>query len=136
MQVVWEPAQLSGMGEAVSYDDYEKAVGAVLVRVEAQGDGQISLVTNKGTLHMWAGGDCCSHSWFESHDSDAEGGTITKFEETYGERTESADYDVLQTYFGTVYTTKGRVTYELRNSSNGYYGGYVNWTWVPDMEGV
>jgi len=120
--------------EVSVWEDYKKAVGSVLLRVECNGQDKLSLVTNAGTLLMVADGDCCSRSWFESFDSDAEGGTITSFDEYYGKEWDDPDLDCVKQYFGTVYTTKGRVTYELRNSSNGYYGGSVNWHWYADKK--
>lgn len=109
----------------------DEFIGAQLLSVTVDpGREMFELVTSRGTLRAQSEGDCCSHSWFESVDIDGIGGVITKFEETGGVEVPSADHECLQTYFGTVYTTTGRLCYELRNSSNGYYGGSVFWSEV------
>lgn len=109
-------------------------IGSVVLDVTHTKD-VITIVTDRGTLTMTAYGDCCSESWFESVDVDpsAIGGSLTEYEESFeGEKEPAADeWAYVKTYFGTLKTSTGRITYELRNSSNGYYGGYTECRWLP-----
>lgn len=109
---------------------YAKAVGGVLKSVMWDAD-DIILEMTTGTLTLHALGDCCSNSWFDSVDSDAVGGALTEIDLQTGTIEDHPQYDVLETRFGVVKTTKGRVTFTMYNSSNGYYGGYLSYTWIP-----
>lgn len=88
----------------------------------------ITVVTSSGTLELKAYGDCCSDSWFEHVDDDGvTGGEITLIEFARDPskpevHEEDADHYV-KFYAGTIHTTKGRVCFEMRNRSNGYYSG-------------
>ncbi len=123
-------------------DEVAKAIGATLNSVVI-GRENVVLKTDLGELRLFADGDCCSYSWFESVESDAEGGQITEID-LYGgfgsdpvdvtaEETQHRDDQVLA-YFPLVKTTKGRVVMEMRNASNGYYGGSIVPTWTPAGE--
>lgn len=116
-------------------DRYEparnEAIGAVLVRVSHSKDkSTIVLWTKQGNLHMEAVGECCSSSWFESVETEGKvaNAMILSFEEAGGS-SEWADDSARKVYFGTIHTTKGRITFELRNESNGYYGGSIVYKW-------
>ena len=90
----------------------------------------VTLTTDKHVVVLHAEGDCCSNSWFEHvDDMGAVGGNITEFtNEGMPEgfvQAPDTEYECLQYYFMTLKTTKGRVHLEMRNSSNGYYGGYI-----------
>lgn len=110
-------------------DDFAPYVGQKILRFTHKRDALI-LELEKGTLTLAAYGDCCSESWFEHADDDGvAGGTITAFEfaedptkpATWDkERTEQTEF-----YAGVLKTTKGRVCFEMRNSSNGYYSGSI-----------
>lgn len=111
-----------------------KAIGATLVKVTREFPDQIDLHTDRGVLRLVADGDCCSHSWFESFESDAEGGEITSIDfdtAPVNAANAWADGDERKVYFPLVKTTKGRICIEMRNESNGYYGGYIIPTWDP-----
>lgn len=86
----------------------------------------MTLKTQNSLITLTAQGDCCSHSWIEHYDAIPEG-TIIKSVITKDVRVlkEDEDYDLLQQYFYEIITDKGCFTIELRNSSNGYYGGYL-----------
>lgn len=121
--------------------------GAVVVRASAQ-----SLVGRKVerfelsedktvmTFHLDGGArlvgeldaDCCSESWVEHVDAPIDGLTVEKVTETsaedlgYGTRQEYDQVWFLRVAGAERYTSRG-CTVEFRNSSNGYYGGWVNW---------
>lgn len=78
-----------------------------------------------------AEGDCCSHSWIELVEipTGIRGAKITALEDsdTVREATpeELAKADCLSVYQTMIRTTKGDISLEFRNDSNGYYGGYL-----------
>lgn len=96
----------------------------------------ITLRTNRHEVRLAAYGDCCSHSWFEHVDEvGAIGGQITEVTNEYGDGSALSDEktdDYIEVQFFTLKTTKGRVHIEMRNSSNGYYGGSIE----ADVEAV
>jgi len=74
-----------------------------------------------------AEGDCCSQSWIEhlTVPPDIAGAEITGYAETdMGEFVE--DYDTIRVYQTSFQTAKGEIIVEYRNSSNGYYGGWLD----------
>jgi hypothetical protein len=113
---------------------------------------QIVFETSRGNFAYFAAGDCCSTSWFEHLDGvDALiGGTISSVDDIeqseigeafetllikLGLSTEKADdagHECIQKYFFKFTTDKGRASLDMRNSSNGYYGGYV----VPQAQDI
>ena len=80
-----------------------------------------------------AKGDCCSESWIEDFDHETViGGTVLRVEEkTVGhDGLVSTKYpdnqqEVDKQNFYEIITDKGSATLEMRNSSNGYYGGWM-----------
>jgi hypothetical protein len=80
-------------------------------------------------------GDCCSRSWIEHLDvpKDVIGEKIIGVEDARMDRNgegDSGDDDkeyseCLQIYNTKFVTLKGCIVLEYRNSSNGYYGGYL-----------
>ena len=80
-------------------------------------------------------GDCCSHSWFENMELPEFPFTITSAKEIEGkdlsnnsETDFSYNEGTLKTYGFVMTTDKGHVDIDMRNESNGYYGGsfYLN----------
>lgn len=118
------------------YRKREKALGLLgkdLEQIAINGDKTFILFAFKdGTGMIYsAEGDCCSQSWFE-HISGVEAlqGKITGVEEIAGaswtmqqppERWIKDDH--IEVYFIKITTDRGRATIELRNASNGFYGG-------------
>jgi hypothetical protein len=107
-------------------------IGARLVSASKSGDS-IEIVTDRGTLMGNPEGDCCSSSWVESVECDAPAGAVFLDKVSFDDREpgEWSDGSERKVYFGTFYTDKGRVAWEMRNESNGYYGGWINWSWSP-----
>lgn len=91
---------------------------------------ELVLTTTNLVIKLVAEGDCCSNSWFEHVDDvGAVGGIITEFtndpmpDGDYPSEINS--YEYIQYDFMSIRTTSGRLHMEMRNSSNGYYGGYI-----------
>lgn len=117
------------------YDGLDGLVGHVVESVHP-GKETCVIETTKGTFLLGADGDCCSSSWFEHIDDDGvAGGTVTAVEDSGAPDgwadPGQGDHECLQFYFTTIKTTKGRLLLEMRNSSNGYYGGYYSVTYTP-----
>lgn len=76
-------------------------------------------------------GDCCSHSWIEHMEvpQDVAGRTLVSVEDSPMETpdtVEQSEWEVVQSYRTTFRLDNGEaITLEYRNSSNGYYGGYL-----------
>ena len=73
-------------------------------------------------------GDCCSLSWIEHIEGveNLAGQTVLEAFTDEGERDDAhPEYDCLQIYFYKLRTTGGYLDIDMRNSSNGYYGGWL-----------
>lgn len=72
-------------------------------------------------------GDCCSQSWFEHVDSPSNGAmnVLEVLERDMPEGRSDPEHDCLRFYGWSLVTTCGYFDIEMRNSSNGYYGGDV-----------
>jgi hypothetical protein len=86
--------------------------------------------TFSGTKYFRAVGDCCSSSWFEniSGYNNLIGSQILKTDyiDINVARIENSDYgECIQVYGYKVVGDHGDFLIEMRNSSNGYYGGYI-----------
>jgi hypothetical protein len=92
-----------------------------LVRIDFKAFG-------KSYVYLRAYGDCCSTSWFE-HIEGLQflvGGTISDVVEREMQKEfEDSNGDSIQVYGWSIKTDKGQCEIEMRNSSNGYYGGSV-----------
>ena len=97
----------------------------------------IQFVTDKGIKSYDAYGDCCSHSWIENINNLASllnGNPILVAEERkedgMRDRTISdhPEHHCLKFYSYDIITNSGTTTIEFRNSSNGYYGGALCFT--------
>jgi hypothetical protein len=73
-------------------------------------------------------GDCCSHSWVEHLEApnDLVGAVIIDVKEDPILNEDDPDnHDYIQVYHTRFVTNRGEIVLEYRNSSNGYYGGYL-----------
>lgn len=104
----------------------ERVVKEIFV---SAGEGEIRIVTDDGIMGAHAVGDCCSESWF----ADFTGVDallnhrvlevdIVDMEEVSDGRTRQ---EVDQIYGYKFKTEAGYADLVFRNSSNGYYGGWV-----------
>lgn len=111
----------------------EKLVGRTVSKVfVGDGEGIIAFVTEQGTIGYVAQGDCCSESWFSD---------ITGFATLIGSKILKHEVITLDGYnvedgrtrqeYDSVYghrltTALGTTDIIYRNSSNGYYGGWID----------
>ena len=97
-------------------------------RINDEKDLILLVLLDDSRLYLSAVGDCCSSSWFE-HIGGLEaviGHEITEvINREMPESKESDDYHVTKFYGWTLVTENGRCDIEMRNRSNGYYGGWV-----------
>lgn len=111
-------------------DGFEYLIGHPITKVEMNASNDIlRLTTAFGGSHVFSAyGDCCSHSWINHIDGVAElHSGIVEIEETIESRDDEDDTDDdVKVYFYKLITGLGRVTIEMRNASNGYYGGSLD----------
>lgn len=77
-------------------------------------------------------GDCCSHSWIEHLEmpGDIVGATLLDVDDSAPITQDHAEHDgeypeCISVYNTSFKTDRGEIVLEFRNSSNGYYGGYL-----------
>ena len=110
-------------------NDFEDLVGKKILALHGDGD-TLEFVTPTGVLQYGCEGDCCSSSWF-AHISGIDnlvGHTVTKTENIALDSITPADEtgrDCLVQYGFRISTDKGYFEIDMRNESNGYYGGYI-----------
>ena len=111
--------------------EIKRLIGARLDSIDLSADKvTVTLKTDRGVMRMEAEGDCCSRSWFAVVEPDdwALGHKVTAFDFNDIDAVEQQDGE-LKIYFGTIKTETGRIDMEMRNASNGYYGGTVVVRW-------
>lgn len=75
-------------------------------------------------------GDCCSSTWVETVESSARGlpaKVLAARELEMSRDPEDQEGSYIQFYGFLIETDQGAITLDYRNSSNGYYGGGMNW---------
>jgi hypothetical protein len=96
----------------------------------------LSFQTNDGEINFFAYGDCCSESWFNHicgiHpyliNANKCYGQVKSIEQTSDFKTlPSTKQDVDQICFTKIRTQHCYIDIELRNSSNGYYNGSIDY---------
>ena len=121
---------------AYSVEDmgWDAFVGKTISNIEMNADKTVMRFTlsDGAVLYASAVGGCCSCSWFEHIEGeDALIGheVLRAVEREMSEaidKTNGPDYgDLTQFYGWTLETDRGRFDVEMRNESNGYYGGSV-----------
>lgn len=85
-----------------------------------------------GTRAFGVEGDCCSHSWIEHLEmpGDIDGATLLSVEDSAPITQDHDAHDgenpeCINVYNTAFRTDRGDIVLEFRNSSNGYYGGYL-----------
>ena len=91
----------------------------------------LKVETPEGDIVANTDGDCCSHSWIEHVELPALGfpAKVISAEEIEMPDCEQpeGDFDVITTYGFKIVTDRGEIIIDYRNSSNGYYGGWLSW---------
>lgn len=124
------------------YSGYGKLVGKTIESVVMgpqgrgperwQGERQDILFTfaDGSKVKGVVSGDCCSSSWIEhlTIPPDIKGATIIKAGDSapVGLSSWEDEYDHIQVYNTSIATDRGEIIIEYRNSSNGYYGGSID----------
>ena len=102
-----------------------------LISGVAVGDSVICFRCKDGDQLYLVDGDCCSESWFADlwDIQNLIGGTVISIKEMPQSRYEVDEERCRQcedsVYGIELYTEKGMATIIYRNSSNGYYGGWI-----------
>lgn len=116
-----------------AFNDFDDLIGKTILAIDINtAKDVISFKTLEGIFSYEAQGDCCSISWFEHFEGinflikeaviKLEAREIASFC-TEEKKRMSAGY--LEKYGWAFFTKKGIAILEMRNDSNGYYGGYV-----------
>lgn len=117
-------------------DKFEKIKGRMLHKITDNSDNLQLHLDNKEIIEFYAEGDCCSDSWIEHIESPPKPEKIISMEEieippSYdcdesNTKKRNPDHmDSVQFYFYRINTENGSYLIEMRNNSNGYYGGYL-----------
>lgn len=114
------------------YNDLDDLIGKIILEVRIDPENTyIQFLTDEEVLSYYTYGDCCSESWI-NHISGIQallGEKILKIDEIEmpelndGEEGFSGKQDVDKIYSYKMFTGNGVCELEMRNSSNGYYGG-------------
>lgn len=96
-------------------------------------DDVLFIHTNEGIHKFSVVGDCCSHSYFYEINNVWQmlGNTVVDIESINMPEVPASDYkeyeESLQAYGYKIHTNFGYGLIVFRNSSNGYYGGYMEY---------
>lgn len=106
--------------------------GKTVTKISSERDDVLIIHTTDSDIEFHCQGDCCSHSWIEHFSSPTEPEVIVEFKQvevppTFVEsKTKTDNYEEeVQYYFYELVTEKNTYQIEMRNSSNGYYGGWL-----------
>lgn len=112
-------------------------VGKVITNIDLANDRMaIRFSLNDGTeVIARCDADCCSQTWIEdvlNPDAAIGSEVVNAFSlelpEEFQTPTKTENYEEEMQYYGfAIETAKGRFTLAYRNSSNGYYGGWLSW---------
>jgi len=114
-------------------DKVNKLINKTCHKVEDKTEEVIFHLDNDEKVIFSAYGECCSDSWIEHCETMTSPEKILSFEEisidSYDEyhtkKRIDETMDDLKFYFYEVKTEKGSYKIEMRNNSNGYYGGWL-----------
>lgn len=105
---------------------FEKMTGRKLENVEVVNRDELTITLDGGEkIRFGVKGFCCSRSWIEHFETirDIRGATIISVMNLdLGELLPDGS---LKSYQTIIKTDRGEISVEYRNSSNGYYGGYL-----------
>jgi hypothetical protein len=106
-------------------------VGKTILQIQLAADREaIRFVTDQGEVIARCDADCCSHTWIEHIELPARGfpALVISAENLNLDKPDSWDGGDCVTFYGfAIRTDKGDMVIDYRNSSNGYYGGSLEW---------
>lgn len=115
--------------------DFKNMIDRVLRKVSL-GDGNSRITfeyADGGSRSFGVEGDCCSSSWIEHLEMppDIDGARLLSVDDSapitqdHSAHDEENGGDSISVYNTVFRTDRGDIVLEYRNSSNGYYGGYL-----------
>lgn len=116
---------------------WDVLVGRKILEIRDVGEGGFTLVFKDGSRAVFdVCGDCCSRTWIEHFEvpADIAGAVIVKCvhntaDWSNAEPTKTGNYEEQMSYYDTrIVTNRGDIVCEYRNSSNGYYGGWLEFS--------
>lgn len=115
-------------------------IGETILAVRHDPENDTLVFYGRDTIYEYSTeGDCCSQSWIEhlTVPPDIVGAKVTGITSPelppHEELPPDSDDDHIQVYHTAWQTTKGEVIAEYRNSSNGYYGGWMTGPRVVEL---
>ncbi len=109
--------------------DFRELIGSQILRVYLSPDKtELSFDTDNGFFMYQVFGDCCSHSWFNDiiNVQALLGETVESVEERSMPEAPQEEDGYIQVYGLRLTTRKGWTDIAFRNSSDGYYGGWMS----------
>lgn len=114
----------------------DKLRATMIKSIEAtNNNNELTITTDDGIVVFDCYAECCSDSWIEHCESPSEPELFVSFENVDipplpldMEETKVRDgkyMDCVRQYFYRLTTEKGSYLIEMRNNSNGYYGGHL-----------
>lgn len=105
-------------------------VGLTLLAVSYDSDGVTFSTEERGDIYANVEADCCSESWVEGLEHPARGypckvQEVRDLDLPDDGTGNQGSQDCLQVYGLRVVTDNGDLDIDYRNSSNGYYGGWL-----------
>lgn len=115
-------------------------IGKQLLAIDIADDREaLRFVTSDEEIIVRCDADCCSHTWIEHIELPALGlpATVAAVENLVlsDPQWDSSD-NYIQFYGCKITTDKGELVVDYRNSSNGYYGGSLDWSYANFYGGV
>lgn len=112
-------------------------VGQTVREARISADAEmIAFQTDSSLVAYRAVGDCCSDCWFSDINGATRllGQTVIRVEDKGMAEEEGTRQEADRVYAYTIVTQRGHCDLELRNSSNGYYGGWCELTELTDAD--
>lgn len=112
---------------------WSQFIGKTIESFDWTEDAIVIRFTDGNEITGEAFGDCCSSTWLESIDLPGNiSGTLVAVENIAmpDQPYDKEKYECLQFYGVKISTSKGSAVIDYRNSSNGYYGGSIDWYWT------
>jgi hypothetical protein len=114
-------------------DKFKELQGKTINKISVFGNNEyLRFHLQDGDVDFHAYGDCCSESWIEHFSTPTEPEVIISFNKVeipvpHDPQPTVHDHseEEMKYNFYELTTSKGKYLIEMRNSSNGYYGGWL-----------